>query len=359
MTPSDPIRWGIVATGFIANQFADDLASLPDAAVTAVCSRSRATATAFAARHGIEQVHEDVAELARDPGVDVVYVATPHAAHHAATRALLDAGKAVLCEKPLTLGLPDAEDLVALSHDRGVFLMEAMWMRVNPTISRCRELVADGAIGEVTHIGADFGVAGPFPAGHRMRAPELGGGALLDLGVYPVALAHHFLGPPQTITAWARLLPERTDENTGVILGYGSGAVATLHAGMAGETAQRAVITGTKGRIEIDHFWNATACTVVRSDGRSERLESPLRGHGMVYEAEEVMRCLRAGLIESPLIPHEVTLAVMATLDAILRQIGVTYPAAGGQRESEALPSSTARPASSRAIGTRNGEQET
>jgi predicted dehydrogenase len=163
-----------------------------------------------------------------------------------------------------------------------------------------------------------------------MRAPELGGGATLDLGVDPVALAHHFLGPPDSVSAWARLMPEGTDENTGIILGYRSGAVATLHAGMTGETAQRAVITGSAGRIEIDrHFWKPEGCTVVGSDGRTERIELPLRGHGMVYEAEEVMRCLRAGLIESPLMSHETSLAVMATLDTTLRQIGVSYPETG------------------------------
>jgi predicted dehydrogenase len=240
---------------------------------------------------------------------------------------MLEAGKAVLCEKPLTLDLATAESLVGIARDRHVFLMEAMWMLVNPTIRRCRELVRDGAIGTVTHVGADFGVAGPFPAGHRMRAPELGGGALLDLGVYPVALAQHFLGPPASVTAWAHLLPEGTDENSAVILGYDNGAIATLQAGLTGETAQRALITGTRGRIEIDpYFWRPEGCTITRAGGSVERIELPVRGHGMVYEAEEVMRCLRAGLIESPVIPHETTLAVMATLDTALRQVGVTYP---------------------------------
>lgn len=322
-----PIRWGILGTGFIANRFAADLALLTDTTITAVCSRQRATAGDFAQRHGIPCAYEDWVELAHDPQVDVVYVATPHAAHHAATKLLLEAGKAVLCEKPLTVDLASAEDLVATARARGVFLMEAMWMLVNPTIQHCRALVSDGAIGEVTHVAADFGVAGPFPVGHRMRAPELGGGALLDLGVYPVALAHHFLGRPDSVTAWAKLLPEGTDENTGLILGYHRGAVATLQAGMAGQTAQRAVITGTAGRIEIDPpFWCARSCTIVSADGTTKRVELPLRGHGMVYEAEEVMRCLRAGRTESSAIPHDATLAVMSTLDTALRQIGVSYP---------------------------------
>jgi predicted dehydrogenase len=326
MSADQPIRWGVLATGFIANRFVEDLALLSDATVTAVCSRGLSSAVSFAQRHGIPNAYESWSELARDPQVDAVYVATPHAAHHAAAKLLLQAGKAVLCEKPLTLDLPSAEELVNIARTRGVFLMEAMWMLVNPTIQLSHALIRAGTIGEVTHVAADFGVAGPFPVGHRMRAPELGGGALLDLGVYPVALAHHLLGPPQSVTAWARLLPEGTDANTALILGYESGAVATLQAGIVGDTAQRAVITGTAGRIEIDHFWRADACTVVGADGRAERVERPLRGHGMVYEAEEVMRCLRAGLVESAAIPHEATLAVMATLDAALRQIGVAYP---------------------------------
>jgi predicted dehydrogenase len=322
-----PVRWGILGTGFIASRFAADLALLDDAALTAVGSRRRSTAEEFAQQYNIPRAYGDGAALADDPEVDVVYVATPHAAHHAATKLLLEAGKAVLCEKPLTLDLASAEDLVAIARARGVFLMEAMWMLVNPTIQRCRALVNDGAIGEVTHVTADFGVAGPFPVGHRMRAPELGGGALLDLGVYPVALAYHFLGRPDSIAAWATLLPEGTDANTGLVLGYRSGAVATLQAGIVGQTGQRAVITGTAGRIEIHRpFWRAESCTVVGADGTTERIELPLRGHGMVYEAEEVMRCLRAGQTESSAIPHETTLAVMSTLDTALRQIGVTYP---------------------------------
>lgn len=260
----------------------------------------------------------------------MVYVATPHSAHYAATKLLLQAGKAVLCEKPLTLDLAQADELVGIARAHGAFLMDAMWMLVNLTIQRSRALVRSGAIGDITHVTADFGVAGPFPVGYRIRAPELGGGALLDLGVYPVALAHHFLGRPDQVTAWARLLPEGTDENTAVILGYNSGAVATLQAGMTGDTAQRAVITGTTGRIEIDrYFWRPEGCTVVSSEGEVERIDLPLRGHGMVYEAEQVMRCLRAGRTESPLIPHETTLAVMATLDAARSQIGVRYPGLG------------------------------
>jgi predicted dehydrogenase len=325
MRSTEHIRWGILATGGIASQFVEDLKLLPGVEVAAVGSRRLESAQAFATRYGIPRAHGSWAELAADPQVDVVYVATPHSAHHAATRICLEAGKAVLCEKPLTLDLASARDLVDTARKSGVFLMEAMWTWTNPAIRQIQTLVAGGAIGELIHVAADFGVAGPFPVGHRMRAPELGGGALLDLGVYPVALAHLFLGQPATVNAWASLHPEGTDENTGIVLGYANGAVATLQAGMAGETAQRAVITGRTGRIEIDRqFWRPTSFAHV-SASSTERVEVSLQGHGMGYEAEEVMRCLRQGRTESDIIPLDATLAVMSTLDTALQQIGVRY----------------------------------
>jgi predicted dehydrogenase len=319
------VRWGILATGGIATRFTEDLALLPEAQVTAVGSRSLAAAQVFADKHGIGRAYGSWQELAEDPEVDVVYVATPHSAHHAASVLCLQAGKAVLCEKPLTLDLASAENLIDTARASNTFLMEAMWMRTNPAILRVAELVADGAIGEVTHIYADFGVAGPFPPGHRMRAPELGGGALLDLGVYPVSFTHLFLGVPDEIRSWATLTPEGTDQNTGAILGYADRAVATLHCGFVGETSQRATITGTAGRIEVPTlFFRPEGYTLIRNR-TAEFVDVPIRGNGMGYEAEEVMRCLNAGLIESPVIPHSSTLEVIGILDAVRAQIGVSY----------------------------------
>jgi predicted dehydrogenase len=330
MDSTAPVRWGILATGGIARNFTEDLALLPDAEVVAVASRSAGTAEAFAQRYGIARAHGSWQALAEDPDVDVVYVATPHNAHHAAAKLCLEAGKAVLCEKPLTLDAPTTADLIETARARGVFLMEAMWTRTNPAVRRIVDLVAKGAIGELVHVQADFGVPGPFPVGHRMRALELGGGALLDLGVYPVTFAHVFLGRPSSVAAWASLTPEGSDQNTGVLLGHDSGAVATLHCGFVGETSQRATITGTDGRIEVARaFYRPDSFTVV--DGRNSTVEEvtvAIRGNGMGYEAEEVHRCLRAGLTESPLIPLSDTLEIMRTLDAARAQIGVTYPPA-------------------------------
>jgi predicted dehydrogenase len=317
-------RWGILATGWIANRFAEDLRLLPDAEIAAVGSRTLDAARAFATRHGIPRAHGSWADLAADPDVDVVYVATPHSAHHEAARLCLMAGKAVLCEKPITLDLAAAQDLATIAREHGVFLMEAMWMRTNPAIRKITELVADNAIGEVNALYADFGIGGPFEPSHRLRDPALGGGALLDLGVYPVTFAHLFLGPPQRIAALASLTPEGVDDNTGIILAY-DGALATLHCGILGASPATATIVGDAGRIELPApFYRPDRFTIHRN-GQAEVVQLPIRGNGMGYEAEEVMRCLREGLTESPLIPLSSTLDVMRSLDAIRAQIGVTY----------------------------------
>ncbi|MGB2571962.1 Gfo/Idh/MocA family protein [Micromonospora citrea] len=319
-------RWGILATGHIAGRFAEDLRLVPGAELVAVGSRTPESAERFAARHGAARWYGSWTELAADEQVDVIYVATPHAAHYEATRVCLDAGRAVLVEKPFTLDLPTSAELVETARARGVFLMEAMWMRTNPLILRLTQLVAEGAIGEVTGVRADFGAAGPFPPEHRMRARALGGGALLDLGVYPVSLAHLLLGVPQHVHAWAKLGPEGVDENTGIVLGYDSGAVATLSCGMVGATPLTASITGTTGRIDLpEPFFRPGSAVLHRAGAEPETFTDELVGGGYQYEAAEVQRCLAAGLTESPLVPHSATLEVMALLDGIRQRIGVHY----------------------------------
>jgi predicted dehydrogenase len=320
-------RWGILATGGIAASFVADLALLPDAEVAAVGSRRRDTAEAFAAKHGIPRAYGSWAELAADPELDVIYVATPHSAHHEATDLCLRGGKPVLCEKPFTLDRASAADLVATARERGLFLMEAMWTRTLPAIRRMREVVADGAIGEVTAVYADFAISAPLPPTHRLRARELGGGALLDLGVYPVTFAHMFLGVPDRINALASLTPEGIDENTAMIFGYDSGALASLHCGIISAGSVSATVVGTRGRIMVpDNFFRTAGFTLVR-DGQAERVTLPQRGIGLGYEAEEVMACLAAGRTESELVPLATTLDVMGILDEVRAQIGVAYPA--------------------------------
>jgi predicted dehydrogenase len=268
MTTDERVRWGILATGGIAAAFTADLVDLPDAEVVAVASRRPESAKAFADRFGIERAYGDWESLARDEDVDVVYVATPHAAHRAAAGLCLEAGRNVLCEKAFTLNLREAGELVALAKEHDRFLMEAMWMYCNPLVRRLKALVDDGAIGEVRTVQADFGIAGPFPAAHRLRDPAQGGGALLDLGVYPVSFAQLLLGEPAGITSRAVLSEEGVDLQTGALLGWDSGALASVHCSINGGTAVVASVTGSAGRIDVPSGFFHPDRFVLHRDGR-------------------------------------------------------------------------------------------
>ncbi|MFD8375890.1 Gfo/Idh/MocA family protein [Streptomyces sp. NPDC059688] len=324
------VRWGILATGGIAAAFAADLVDLPDAEIVAVASRSRESAEAFADRFGVDRAYGDWASLAADGDVDVVYVATPHVAHRAAAGLCLEAGRNVLCEKPFTLNLREAEELAALAREHDRFLMEAMWMYCHPLVRRLKALVDDGAIGEVRTVQADFGLAGPFPPAHRLRDLALGGGALLDLGVYPVSFAQLLLGEPDAVTASAVLSAEGVDLQTGALLSWESGALAMLHCSITGGTGVTASVTGSRGRIDVPSGFFHPDRFVLHRDGRepeeftADPADAPRTS--LRHEASEVMRALRAGEKESPLVPLEGTLAVLRTLDAVRERIGVRYP---------------------------------
>ena len=323
---TDTVRWGVLGTGGIAATFAGDLRLAEGAELAAVGSRTPEAAEAFAKAHGFARAHGSWAELAADPEVDVIYVATPHAFHQSAAMTALAGGKAVLCEKPMTLDLAGSAQLVQEARSRGLFLMEAMWMRCNPVIRKLAEVIEDGVIGQVTTVHADFGLQGPFGAGHRLRDPALGGGALLDLGVYPINLAHLVLGAPARVASWAHLTPEGVDDNTAVVLGYGSGAIASLTCSLIGASRNAATITGTRGRIELPgEFYRPHSFTVFTGDDR-EVFDVEFEGNGYQFEAEEVQRCLHEGLLESPLMPHETTLEIMTLMDTVRNEIGVIYP---------------------------------
>jgi predicted dehydrogenase len=322
MTTDGPIRWGILGTGSIARTFAADLLLLPGHEVAAVGSRAPHTAETFAAAFGIPRMYGSYAELAADEAVDVVYVATPHNGHLAAARLCLEAGRAALVEKPLTPSAAEAETLVAVARERGLFLLEGMWTRFNPLIVKLRELVADGAIGEVTGVYADFCWAPPYDPANRFYSPELAGGALLDLGVYPVSFTWMLLGRPATVQARAALAPTGVDANTGILFGYDSGALALLHCGLTAESPQRATVIGTRGRIEIPAlFYRPTAMTLHRTGAEPETFELDLEGNGFTYEAEEVAHCLRTGLLESPHLPLDESIAILRTVDEIAAQL--------------------------------------
>jgi predicted dehydrogenase len=337
---SPPVRWGILGTGAIASSFATDLARVPHAELRAVASRSELSADAFARRFGIPVRHLGYEALVEDPTLDVVYVALPHPWHHAWTRAALLAGKAVLCEKPFTVNAAEARDLVATARQERRFLMEAMWTRFLPSLAQVREILDSGTLGEIRTVQADLGVQmRPDPAS-RLFAPALGGGALLDLGVYPVSLASFVLGAPQSVHAVATSTDTGVDAQCSAILRYASGAHATVHTTLEVNMPSRAVIAGTEGRIELSGpLYDPWSVRVVRGlDPGAQVIEELVHagepGHGWDREAAEVGRCLAAGLLESPSMPLDESVSIMETLDEIRRQIGLRYPfeAPGGDR---------------------------
>ena len=325
------IRWGVIGTGGIAAAFVTDLAFLPSATVVSVGSRSMASAHGFADRFGIQNRYASYADLASAPEVDAVYVATPHPLHHVCAMLAIDAGKACLVEKPMTINLAEAASLVAAARAGGTFLMEAMWTRFLPHVVRIRELIADGRLGDVRSFMADFGERVAQDPANRAYAPELGGGALLDLGIYPLSFASMLFGPPSEVSAVSSPAFTGVDAQTSVILRYADGQHALLFCSLDARTPNGASINGTKGRIEIagDFLAPSTFRLVPQGSRTGESVESyevAHQGRGLRHQAAEVGRCLRAGLTESPVMTLEESLSVMATLDEIRRQIGLVYP---------------------------------
>ena len=332
-----PLRWGILGPGSIANRFASDVQPLADHVIYAAGSRDQAKSEAFVQKYGGTKGYGSYEELVNDPDVDCVYVATPHPYHHDHALLALRAGKAVLCEKPFTVNTKEAEEVVAEARQRGLFLMEGMWSRCFPIIRKAKELAASGAIGTPRLIEADFGfgagtvteagvLAVTNPEG-RLFSPALAGGALLDVGVYPISLAQMFFGAPDKIAAVATLGTTGVDENTGVLLHFANGAVAVLHTSIQTNTVQKATILGTGGRIEIHApWWCPQSLTVHRSGQEAETIREPFTGGGFQFEAMHVAECLRAGKTESELITLDETLSILQTLDTVRREIGLTYP---------------------------------
>ncbi len=326
MSTSTTVRWGIVGTGGIAAAFAGDLRLLPDAEVVAVGSRHADSAAAFAAAHGIGRHHPSYGQLCEDPEVDVVYVSTIHPGHHDAAMTAIEAGKAVLVEKPFMMDATQAREVVAAARSRGVFAMEAMWARFVPHMVRVRQLLADGALGDVRLVIADHCQWFETDASHRLFAPELGGGALLDLGIYPLSFASMVLGAPASVTAVGTTAFTGVDETTSVLLSYGGGAHAVLTTTLAALGPNRAAVVGTEARLEIDgRFYAPTTFTLTRRDGTVERFDQPHEGQGLRHEAAHVMACLRAGRTESDVLPLDETVAVMETMDEVRRQTGLGY----------------------------------
>ncbi len=320
-------RWGLMATGGIARTFAQDLAHAPGASLVAVGSRSQESADAFADEFDVPNRHASYAALAADPDVDAVYVSPPHPFHRDATLLALDGGKAVLCEKPFAMSLAESQEMVDAARASGRLLVEAMWTRFLPTMVRVREILAAGTLGEIVYVTAEHGQWFEKDPAHRLFAPSLGGGALLDLGIYPVSFVHMVLGAPARISAVSEPAFTGVDKTTSAILRYGSGAHAVVTTSLAAASNNPAAIYGTEARLELDGwFYTPTSFRVTAHDGTVlESYEPPSGGRGMEHEAIEVGRCLDEGLTESPVMPLDETLAVMATMDEIRNQIGLDY----------------------------------
>jgi predicted dehydrogenase len=320
------VRWGILGAGGIAAAFADAVRAGTRAQVVAVGSRDHARAERFATAHGIPTTHVGYRDLVEDPQVDVVYVATPHSEHREHALLAIAAGKHVLVEKAFTRNAAEAEEVLAAARAAGVFVMEAMWTRFLPHVAALHQVIESGEIGEVVAVHADHGQYFPFDPAHRLYDPALAGGALLDLGVYPVAFAQDFLGVPTAVHAVGSLTETGVDGQVSVVLSYGDRTQASLTTTLWARTPTTAAISGTEGTITVEGaFYAPTSFRVERRDGRSWAFRQPVE-RGLQYEAAEVARRVAEGATESPRMSWSDTLAVLRTTDEIRAQVGVVYP---------------------------------
>jgi len=323
---SETIHWGILGPGTIARQFATGLQAVGGAKLLAVGSRSQEKADAFADQFGAPKRHASYEALAADPDVHVIYIATPHPGHKDAALLCIEHGKAVLCEKPFTVNAKEAEEVIAAARSQEIFAMEAMWSRFFPAMVHVRKLLSDGIIGEPKMLQADFGFRAGVNPESRLFNPELAGGGLLDVGIYPISLSSMIFGTPNQVTGLAHLGETGVDEQAAIVLGHPGGQLASLTTGIRINTPHEAYILGTDGHIKLHAPWWKPAMLTVNAGGKSEDVTIPYESVGMNYEAEEVNQCLRAGKTESEIIPLDETLSIMKTLDTLRAQWGLKYP---------------------------------
>ena len=326
------LGWGIAATGRIARQVGGIIAAEPGMHVAAVGSRSVERAGHLAGELG-GRTHGSYADLVADPAVQAVYVTTPHALHAEVVELALAAGKPVLCEKPLTHTLAETERLVALAADAGTFLMEALWTRFNPLVQQLVALVRAGELGQIRSLSAAFGFVAAYDGSARLWNPTLGGGALLDVGVYPVDLARQLLGEPMSVHACGGLAPTGVDSDAGLLLGFAGGARALLEASLVHAPPAAAVVTGTAGRAVLGPAFHAPMSLVVEIDGQRVEHTQPDRCAGYRAELREVARCVAEGRTQSDVAPLADTVRTMRVLAEARRQL-----AAAGQASDRGRP---------------------
>jgi predicted dehydrogenase len=316
-----PLRWGILGTGGIAHTFAEDLRLTDSGVVAAVGSRRQDTADRFAEEFDVPARHAGYESLVADPTVDVIYVATPHPSHRENAILALRAGKPVLVEKPFAMNADEAAEIVAVAREEKLFAMEAMWTRFLPHVAQIREWLAAGALGEIVTVTADHGQWFAEDPEFRLFAPALGGGALLDLGIYPVSFASMILGAPDRIASIVDPAFTGVDAQTSMLFGYEGGAQAVLTCTLRAKSPTRAAIVGTEARVEIEgDFYAPATVTLVPRDGEPTRVESTHEGRGLRHQADEVARRLAAGDLESPLMPLDESIVIMRTMDAVQAQ---------------------------------------
>ena len=321
-----PLRWGILGAGNIAGEFADAVNAHTRAQLVAVGSRNRDRSERFATAHGIPTTHHGYLDLVEDPQVDAVYVATPHSEHREHALLAIAAGKHVLVEKSFTRNAGEAEHVFAAAKTAGVFAMEAMWTRFLPHVAALHQLIDAGEIGEIVNLSADHGQWFAFNPKSRLFDPALAGGALLDLGVYPVSFAHDFLGVPDAVHATGALTETGVDGQVSIVLSYGARTQATLSTTLWAKTPTMASISGTEGFVTVaGNFYTPTSFRVQRTDGRVWTFDNP-SPRGLQFEAAEVARRVAAGDTESPRLTWANTVEVMRTLDEVRAQIGLVYP---------------------------------
>lgn len=319
-------RWGILATGWMAEMFVEDLLLEERAKIVAVGSRTLGNAKRFAERFNIPKYHGSYEALVNDPDVDIIYIASPHPFHLEHMTLSLSAGKPTLCEKPFNINAKQTRQAIDLARQNNAFLMEAMWSRFMPIMAKVRELIASGCIGKVQLLSADFGFCAEKDPLKRWFNPDLGGGALLDVGIYPISLASMLFGKPESINTSATMSATGVDQTSSFIFRYGDGAQAILAASLMAETSQEAWIIGEQGKIHLPKSWWMAEKLYLHQGDDIQTIAVPKRGIGYGYQASAVMRALDNGLLESPLMPLSESLEIMQTMDAIRQQWGMHYP---------------------------------
>jgi predicted dehydrogenase len=325
---ADKIRWGIIGTGGIAHHFARGLAVLADAQLVAVASRTKESADKFGEEFNVPHRHIGAEAIAADKEVDVIYVATPHPMHVSDTITSLNGGKAVLCEKPFAINICEVMQMVACAKKKKLFLMEAMWTYFLPAICEVRRLIAAGAIGEICLVQTTFCFRCPPDPQNRFLNPALGGGALLDVGVYEIAIAQMAYGrEPVRISSMAHIGQTGVDEQESMIFGYDNGAMAVLTCAIRAQAVNEAAIYGTDGYIRIlPNFWHSDRIIVKTGQSEEKEIKFEMVGNGYNYQAVEVMQCLRSGKTENSIMPLSTSIAMMKTMDRVRAQWGLTYP---------------------------------